>query len=271
MTAPNQYSLSGSTAEMYERNMVPALMEPFAKGLLEFADLHQGERVLDVACGTGIVSRLAWPKVGSAGRVVGLDINAAMLDVARSVAEKQKIPIEWIEGDAAAIPVPDGDFDVIICQHGLQFFPDRPGVLKEMHRILRGHGRLVLNVWRPIKYNPGHAVFADVLDRHVSEEAGATRRAPFKLSDRNELRLMVTDAGFQNAVVSLYTQVARFPSAEAMIRFMLAGTPLGAAMGDADPKVLETVISEVTEGLSEYEDDQGLAIPMQAWVVAAQA
>jgi SAM-dependent methyltransferase len=258
MNARHQYSLTGSAPERYERNMVPAIFEPFAKGLLEFANLHEGEHILDVACGTGIVARLAWPLVGPSGRVVGLDVNAAMLDVARSAAAGAQAPIEWQEGDIVSMPLADGTFDIVLCQHGLQYVPDRHAALTEMRRVLRASGRLVLSVWRPVQYNPGHAVFADVLDRHVSETAGSTRRAPFTLSDRDEIRALVAGADFHDIVMQLDVRVARFPSAEAMVRIMMAGTPLAAAMAEADPAVLQTVISEVTEGLSAYDDDQGL-------------
>jgi len=271
MNAQNQYSLTGSAPERYERNMVPAIFEPFAEGLLEFANLHEGEHVLDVACGTGIVARLAWPQVAPEGRVVGLDVNAAMLDVARSAAEEAGMSIEWQEGDAASMPISDGAFDAVLCQLGLQYFSERHAALMEMHRLLRASGRLVLSVLRPVEYNLSHAVFADVLERHVSKAAAATRRAPFALSDRDEIRELVTGADFHDVVIQLDVRVARFPSAEAMVRIMMVGTPLATAMAEADPAVLQTVIAEVTEGLSAYEDDQGLALPMQAWVVTAKA
>jgi ubiquinone/menaquinone biosynthesis C-methylase UbiE len=270
MSKSDAYTLSGNAAEMYEHNMVPAIFKSFADDLLEFADLAQGETVLDVACGTGIVSRLAWPKVAPKGRVVGLDVNPKMLEAARRAAHEGSA-IEWTEGNATAIPLPDGGFGVVLCQHGLQYFPDRPLALREMHRVLADRGRLVLNVMRAVQYNPGHAVFADVLERRVNAEAAATRRAPFKLSDRSELRDLVTDAGFRDAVVSLTTRMTRFPTAEAMVRIMMAGTPLGAVMSQQDASVLQQVIDDVTAGLAEYNDDHGLAIPMQGWVVTARA
>lgn len=271
MNAQHQYSLAGSAAEMYERNMVPAIFARFAKGLLEFARLQTGEHVLDVACGTGIVARMAWPQVAPAGRVVGLDVNAAMLNVARRTAEEAGAPIEWEEGDAASMPLADGTFDTVLCQHGLQYFSERHAALMEMNRSLRPSGRLVLSVLRPVEYNPGHAVFADVLERHVSAAAAATRRAPFTLCDRDEIRTLVAGADFRDVVVQLDVRVVQFPSAEAMVRIMMAGTPLATVMAEADPVVLQTVIAEVTKGLAAYEDDQGLALPMQAWVVTAKA
>jgi SAM-dependent methyltransferase len=154
MNARNQYSLTGSAPEMYERNMVPAIFAPFAKGLLEFANLLAGEYVLEVAHGTGIVARLAWPQVAPSGHVVGLDVNAAMLEVARSASEEVGAPIAWQEGDIAWLPMADGAFDVSLCRHGLQYFPDRHAALTEMHRMLRASGRLVLSVWRPCPVQP---------------------------------------------------------------------------------------------------------------------
>lgn len=271
MKVPNQYSLTGNAAELYERNMVPAIFTPFAKGILEYASLQTGEHMLDVACGTGIVARLAWPQVAPSGRAVGLDLNGAMLAVARRASEEARMPIAWQEGDVASITVSEGGFDVVLCQHGLQYFSDRRAAMKQMRRMLRASGRLVLNVWRPIQYNPGHSVFAEVLERHVGPAAAATRRAPFALSSRDEIRTLVAGAAFHDVVVHLDARVARFPSAEEMVRMMMSGTPLGAEMAKAGPAVLQTVIGEVTERLAAYNDDEGLALPMQAWVITAKA
>jgi ubiquinone/menaquinone biosynthesis C-methylase UbiE len=271
MNTKHVYFLSGSVAEMYEQNMVPASFARFAKGILDFAQLRSGERVLDVACGTGIVARLASPLVAPAGRLVGLDFNAPMLDVACREAEKGGMSIEWHEADAASMPFADSTFDVVLCQLGLQYFTERHAAMREMHRVLCASGRLVLSVFRPVACNPSHAVFSDALERHVGAAAAATRRAPFALSDRDEIRALVAEAGFHDVAVHLDVRVARYPSAEGMVRIMMAGTPLAAAMGEADPSVLQTVITEVTTGLAEYEDDQGLALPMQMWVVTAKA
>ena len=194
-----------------------------------------------------------------------------MLEVARACCRQQAADITWAECNVSDMSFPSNEFDVVLCQHGLQYFPDRRAALNEMHRVSRTDGRLIASVWRPISFNPGHLVFANVLERFVSQEAAATRRAPYKLSDRTEIRELVSGSGFHDVVVSLITRAARFASAEAMVRIMMAGTPLGAAMANTDPSVVQRVIDEVTEGLAQYEDDRGLAIPMQAWVVTAQA
>jgi SAM-dependent methyltransferase len=271
MNNSSNYTLIGSAAERYERNMVPAIFLPFAEDLLERVALQEGEQVLDVACGTGIVSRLAWAAVAPSGTVTGLDVNPKMLEVAQEVTRKENIPIEWREGDAANMPFRNGQFDVVICQHGIQYFSDRDAALAEMRRVLKSRGRLVASLWRGIEFNPGHRIFAEVLERNVNKEAGATRRAPFTLSQRDEIRELLANAGFVEVAICLSTRVTRFPSAEAMIRIMMAGTPLGVAMDNSDSHVLQKVIDEVTAKLSDYLDDEGLAIPMQGWAISARA
>jgi SAM-dependent methyltransferase len=190
-----------------------------------------------------------------------------MLEVA---ARKDGASIEWIAGDACALKIHDRQFDLVLCQHGLQFFPDRHAALVEMRRLLKLGGRLLANVWRPIEHNAGHHVLADVLERRVGKEAAATRRAPFRFSLRDEIRTVVAAAGFKEIVIEIAARVVRFPSAEGMIRIMMAGTPLAAEMAKADAAVLDSVVRETTEQLAGYEDDRGLAIPMQAWVVTAR-
>src|SRR5712664_1454339 len=120
-SAWNDYG--GSGPEIYERHMVPAIFGPWAVDLVKLAALIPGERVLDVACGTGIVARLAAERVGPMGRVIGLDLNAGMLTVARSASAGTE-NIEWREGNATALPFADKTFELVLCQQGLQFFPD---------------------------------------------------------------------------------------------------------------------------------------------------
>src|SRR5262249_1850701 len=147
--------------------LVPTIFRPWAEALLTLAALQPGERILDVACGTGVVARLAAVQVGPTGQVRGVDLNPGMLAVARSVPAPTGAVITWQEGTATALPLEDAAFDVVLCQQGLQFFPDRVAALQEMHRVLVPGGRLALSVWGPIASSPGFAVLAEALARHV--------------------------------------------------------------------------------------------------------
>jgi ubiquinone/menaquinone biosynthesis C-methylase UbiE len=136
--------LSGSAPETYERYIIPAFMGEWAQDLVAVAAVRHGERVLDVACGTGVVARQAAAIAGTTSHIVGLDVNAGMLDMARRVPTPVGTTINWQEEDAAAIPFPDASFDVVLCQQGLQYFPDRKAAVNEMSRVLAPGGRAAL-------------------------------------------------------------------------------------------------------------------------------
>jgi SAM-dependent methyltransferase len=143
-----------SYPEAYERRLVPALFGGWAASLVELAALGPGQRVLDVACGTGIVARLGAAKVGVTGLVIGLDIDPAMISGAREMSTGMVPEIGWCEGDAQALPFLDESFEVVLCQQGLQFFSDGVAALEEMHRILAPKGRLAVSVWRGVQHAP---------------------------------------------------------------------------------------------------------------------
>src|SRR5918995_6684955 len=145
---------SGIAAENYERFFVPAIARPVADDLLSAARLRSGERVLDVACGTGIIARLAAGRVGPDGSVVGVDVAPDMIEVARSVSLPAGIEIDWRQGDAASLPVPDGSFDVVLCQMALMLFQDKAAALAEMRRGLNAPRRGALNTPRTITPPP---------------------------------------------------------------------------------------------------------------------
>jgi ubiquinone/menaquinone biosynthesis C-methylase UbiE len=154
MTRHERWQMAGNAPESYEHHMVPTFFKPWAEELLTRATLQRGERILDVACGTGIVARLAAEQVGSSGYVMGVDLNAGMLEVARAQTPTSGATVEWREGDANALPCADTTFDVVFCQQGFQFFPEKAVALREMHRVLVPGGRLALSVWRSLPYNP---------------------------------------------------------------------------------------------------------------------
>jgi ubiquinone/menaquinone biosynthesis C-methylase UbiE len=144
--AAERWQLEGGVPRSYERFLVPALFGPLAERLVRLAAPGPGEPVLDVACGTGIVARRAAASVGPDGAVAGVDLNAGMLEVAGEAAADVRPPIDWRAVDAADLPFADGAFDIVFCQQGLQFFPDRTAALREMRRVLVPSGRLALAI-----------------------------------------------------------------------------------------------------------------------------
>ena len=150
----DHYQLDDSAPELYQRYLVPAVTALWAADLLARICLRSGERVLDVACGTGVVARGAAEQVGASGHVAAIDVNAAMLEVARRIDPPAGAPIAWQQASALDLPYDDGSFDVVLCQLGLQFFPGPGAALGQMRRVLVARGRLGLSVYSAIEQTP---------------------------------------------------------------------------------------------------------------------
>jgi ubiquinone/menaquinone biosynthesis C-methylase UbiE len=211
--------------------MVPPLFAPWASDLVQRANPQPGERVLDLACGTGIVARRVAPLLGGRGAITGLDRNRQMLIVARAAGEREGLTIEWREGRAEELPFQDGSFDLVLCQFGLMFFADRQAGLTEIHRVLANRGRLLLNGWDSLDRHP----FYEKLHGVIQERVGVSALQDiFSLGDPIKLRAQLTDAGFRNVGIDPASMSARFPNPEGFLgrrnRCRHSGNPFDARL-----------------------------------------
>lgn len=244
---------NGNPAENYERDFVPAIAAPLANDLVDGAGLHRGERVLDVACGTGVVARLAARQVGGEGAVVGIDVNPEMLDVART--ETVGAPIEWRQASADALPLGDATFDVAFCQMGLQFFPDRLASLGEMRRVLTHDGRAVINVPGP---TPAiFEIFEDVLARQAGPEAAGFVATVFSLHDPAELGELMENAGFEDVEARSERKTLALPPPEDFLWQYVESTPLAGIAGTLEVERKDALEEEVVAGWQEHVDGDG--------------
>ncbi|MFQ5915095.1 MAG: methyltransferase domain-containing protein [Nitrospinota bacterium] len=262
MSRQEQWQLGGDAPEAYERCLVPAVLGPLAADLVELASLQPGERVLDVACGTGAVARLAAQRVGARGRLMGLDLNSGMLAVARSLPASPGAPVQWLRGDALALPSKDEAFDVVLCQQGLQYFPDRPAALREMYRTLAPGGRLALSVARSLQFNPVHALLVEALERHVSSETAEILRAGFAFGDAEELRTLIAGAGFRQVVIRPAAVRVSFPSPAEFVWRQVAGSPLAGPVAQANEEARVALIRDAEGALQPYVSDDRLTFPL---------
>jgi ubiquinone/menaquinone biosynthesis C-methylase UbiE len=274
MSQQGQWQVAGSAPEVYERELVPAVFGLWAPILVDLARPRPGEHVLDVACGTGIVARMAAARVGPTGSVVGVDLNPGMLSVARSVAStdvRSGGPLHWQEASADKLPFSDGSFDVLYCQLGLQFFADRAAALREMHRVLDAEGRLALMVWQGIHESPGFAALAEALEQHVGQAAATIMRAPFGLSNSDELAALVRTAGFQGIAIQQRGGTVRFPSVEGFVLSYVSGSPLAGPVLQANDAARDALIADVRNALGKYTSKTELAFPIAAHLLTARA
>lgn len=258
----------GSPPENYERYFVPAIGAPLAKELVETAALRAGERVLDVACGTGVVARLAAQASGAAGSVAGLDINPGMLAVARSTTPPGMV-IDWREASAEAMPFPDASFDAVLCQMGLQFVPDKVASLREMRRVLTPGGRLILSVPGPTPEL--FAVLAEALARHVGAEAARFVDQVFSLHDAAELRDLVGNgAGLREVSVRADTKTLRLPAPEEFLWQYVRSTPLAGAVAQVSAERRGSLERDVVAKWRELVSDGALVLQVRMVVATAR-
>jgi ubiquinone/menaquinone biosynthesis C-methylase UbiE len=268
VTLQEQWQLGGSVPEFYERYRVPRLFRLLALLLLERVPLRAGQRVLDVACGTGIVARLVAPRIAPKGTVVGLDLNEGMLAVARAHALEAGAPIEWKRGDASELPFTDATFDVVLCQQGLQFFPDKPGALREMRRVLVPGGILALNVFgAPNRYN---AALAEAIAKYADEKVAMPSLAPFALGDVDALRAIVSAAGFADAEIRTSVVTRRVEPSQEWLLQDTGASPYANAISVLDAAIRAAMIRDIAAALKNLWDVDSFAVPCDVHFVYAR-
>jgi SAM-dependent methyltransferase len=194
-----------------------------------------------------------------------------MLAVARSLPPPQGATVEWREADAQALPFAEALFDVAFCQLGLQYFPKRSQAVHEIYRVLKSNGRFVALVWRALDHSPGFAALARALELHVSPAARAVMQAPFVFGDTTEeMRTLLLEAGFHSVRIRSDVRMVRFTSPEAFVRYQVAGSPLASHVAQVDEAARQALVREVSTAMHAYENDEGIALPIEGHIVIAR-
>ncbi|WP_297794984.1 class I SAM-dependent methyltransferase [uncultured Marinobacter sp.] len=239
-------------AEAYEQLLAPALFEQWADRLADAAEIQPGQRVLDVACGTGILARTLASRVGESGAVSGVDINPGML----AVAKRNSPGIEWQEGSAEALPYDDDQFDAVLCQLGLMLFSAPETALREMKRVLKPGGHLALAVFGSFDQLPAYATMASIYERLIDPGVGNALQLPFSMGNKDRLASLFEEAGIQAPVIITHEGTAHFDSVRNMVLadikgwFPFAGIELGES-------ATEAVVKEASKELASFQTSQG--------------
>jgi SAM-dependent methyltransferase len=250
------FTVVGAGPAAYERYLVPVLFRPLAVDTLRLVGLQAGERLLDAACGTGVVARLAH---AAGAQVTGLDVNSEML----ATAQQLEPGVAWLQRPAEATELPDGRYAVVTCQQGLQFCTDPVAALRELHRVLAPGGRLAVALWCRLGRAPGFAAIVDVLDRHAGPELGDVLRAPFRLGAATAVYELAAAAGLPRPRTSIRGYQIRFASPSAMFDEEVAATPLAGPVAALPAGVRAAMIADLSTQLAEHIDDDGLVFPIE--------
>jgi ubiquinone/menaquinone biosynthesis C-methylase UbiE len=268
ITLREQWQVSGSAAESYERFAVGRLFRQLAERFLEGVPLKPGDRVLDVACGTGIVARVAAPRVAPSGKVVGFDLNEGMLAVARACSAEEGTSIAWKQGDATALPFADGEFDVVLCQQGLQFVPDKARALAEMRRVVAPGGVIALGVFGAVNRFDG--ALAEALAEYVDDKVAKLSLARFALGDLGTLRPLLEQAGLDAIdvrTVAITRQV--LPTQEWLLECS-AGVPFGADIAAMEAPARAAMVREIAAKLKDLWVADRFEVPTDVHLVYAR-
>jgi SAM-dependent methyltransferase len=262
-TEPSEsFQIPIEAAEAYEAAFVPAFFAQWAPLLCNAAGVIAGQRVLDVACGTGIAARTAADRVGP-GNVVGVDLNEAMLTVARRVRPE----IDWRQGDVASLPFDDASFDTVLCQMALMFCPDRVQALREMARVAAPGGTVAVLVPSGLDAQPAYGPFVEMAVRHAGAEARSLLSTYFACGDLADVTSAFEQADLRSPTTATHVGSARFPSVDALVNTEVDSTPLGERI---TPEVRDRIFEGAREVLAPFTTADGaLEAPFEVHVVAA--
>ncbi len=267
MTTASYRDFTGTGAQNYQRYFVPAIATPVSADLLATANLRPGERVLDVACGTGVIARLAAEQVGSTGSVTGIDVAPDMIEVARGTPAPAEPPIDWQVGDATSLPFPDGAFDLVTCQMGLMFVPDWAAAVAEMRRVLAPGGRLVVTT--PGRIQPPFEAMERAIATHIDPGLGGFVRAVFSMDDPDVHAGLLRDAGLADVVAREVTTRLVLPAPAEFLWQYINLTPLGPFVEPAPDAAKTAMEREVVEAWQPYVVDD--RVPTEQAIVVATA
>ncbi len=263
-TNTEAFQIPLEAAEAYEEKFVPALFAEWAPHLIAASGVSVGQSILDVACGTGIVARTAADQLGSGSRIVGVDLNEAMLTVARRVRPE----LEWIQGDAGDLPVEDRSFDVVLCQFALMFFPDRGQAMAEMARAATGGGVVAISVPADLAAQSAYKRIVEVVNHHAGPEATALFDTYWSCGDLGYLKGLFADAALTIETTRTFDTTAHYPSIDAAIATELDSTPLGELVS---AEVVEKIRAEVYDALQPYVvESGGVDVPLTGHVVVGR-
>jgi len=259
----------GSIPEMYDRHLGPLLFETFAADLADRIARRRPRKVLEIAAGTGIVSRAMMDTLPRETALTITDLNAPMLDYARQKSETHGRSAEWRQADAQALPFPGESFDMVVCQFGLMFFPDKRKGLREFYRVLEKGGSLIFSVWDSIDRNPVQSIAHSTIATFFETDPPDFYQIPCGMGDVEEVRRLTEEAGFTEVEIETVSLTGTSESAHNAAVGLVRGNPVINAIKERGTANVDEIIHAVARTLEGSFGPRSLQVPLQAHVVSA--
>lgn len=268
MSAMGNAAFVGSIPENYDRYLGRVLFDPYAADLVARLDLPESAAVLELACGTGIVTRRLRDRLGPKVRLVATDLNEAMLGYAKTKFSSEDA-IEWKQADATELPFPDQSFDSVVCQFGLMFFPDKERAVRETLRVLKPGGSLIFSVWDAIEHNDLPHIAHGIISKFFEDNPPDFYDIPFSVNDPEVIKSLVSAAGFRQIQVSVLPLEAISSSAHEAAKGLVHGNPVITAIKERDESSIPEIEAAVAAAIAAQCGDRPVRGRMQALICSA--
>jgi ubiquinone/menaquinone biosynthesis C-methylase UbiE len=259
----------GSIPENYDRYLGPCLFEDYAADIAQRVNVPDGGSVLEVACGTGIVTRKLRDRLPASVRLVATDLNEAMLAYAKHKFQSNE-QVEFKQADAMELPFPDASFDAVVCQFGLMFFPDKERAMREVHRVLKPGCVYVFNVWDAIENNELAEIANETVRTFFESDPPTFYQVPFGLYDQTVVRKLLDDAGLQNVEMLVLAKTGMSPSAADAAKGLVEGNPVIVEINQRATSSVESIEAAVAAAIAARCGDNPVRGKLQAIVCAAR-
>jgi ubiquinone/menaquinone biosynthesis C-methylase UbiE len=260
----------GDIPANYDRYLGPVFFHGYADDLAGRLSLKPGMRVLETACGTGLVTRRLLDRMRGHGTLVATDLNEAMIAYGRSHISAEPGSIEWQTADATKLPFPDHFFDAVVCQFGLMFFPDKAAGIGEAFRVLRPGGTYLFNVWDVMARNPIARITHETVASFFPSDPPSFYTVPFSLHDPEPVRTLLGQAGFGQVTWTHLEKTGSSPSAAEAATGVIEGNPILGAIMDRRAEALDEIKQAVAARIAAELGDHPVRIPLRALVFTAR-
>lgn len=259
----------GSIPEMYDRYLGTLLFEPYAADIAQRVAKRRPRKVLEIAAGTGTVSRQLLEALPKETSLTVTDLNAPMLEYARDKSTVGGRDVEWRQADAQQLPFPDESFDAVVCQFGVMFFPDKRRGLLEFNRVLENHGVLILSVWDSFDSNPVQSIAHSTIGTFFENDPPDFYKVPCGMGNKAEAVRLTEDAGFKDIVIETVSLTGSSSSARSAAQGLVKGNPVINTIRERGTADVDEIVLALTHALEMRFGAGPLRVPLRAHVVTA--